>query len=215
MLGRKDLPTSLLDEIGRHKVWMCNEQVRRALAFHPRVPRTLGLRLIRELHLMDLVKLSLAPAAPADLHRVAEDQVLSRLAQVSLGEKLALARQASSRVVAALIVEGNPRVIGPALANPRLTEAQVLKVLANERLGSNVVQAIAKHPRWSELPNVRLAVLRHPETPVESCVRLISRITVHDLRALSTLKTLPAPLRRAIERDLVRRSSAAQGNSRG
>jgi hypothetical protein len=214
LLERKDLPGTMLEEIGRQKEWTRNYQVRRALAFHPRVPRTLGLRLIRDLHLMDLVKLSFAPAAVADLHRVAEDQVISRLAQLTLGEKLALARQASARVVGALILEGHPRAVGPALGNPRLTEAQVLKVLASEKLAPAVVLAIARHPRWAELPNVRLALLRHPQTPAEASARLMSHVTIRDLRALATLKTLSAPLRRTITHELDRRLSAARGDSR-
>lgn len=214
LLERKDLPSMILDEIGRHKEWIRNYQVRRALAFHPHVPRTLGLRLIRELHLMDLVKLSLAPAAVADLHRVAEDQVISRLAQVTLGEKLALARQASARVVGALIVEGHPRVVGPALGNPRLTEAQVLKVLANEKLAPAVLLPIARHPRWAELPNVRLALLRHSQTPLETSVRLMSHVTIRDLGVLATLKTLSASLRRTIAHELEWRLSAARGDTR-
>lgn len=214
LLERKDLPGALLEDVGRHKEWTRNYQVRRALTFHPHIPRTLGLRLIRDLHMMDVVKLSLAPAAVADLHRVAEDQVISRLAQVTLGEKLALSRQASARVAGALIMEGHPRVVGPALGNPRLTEAQVLKVLANEKLAAPVVLAIARHPRWADLPNVMLALLRHPQTPVETSVRLMSHVTVRDLRALASLKTLSAFLRRTITRELEQRLSAARGDSR-
>jgi hypothetical protein len=44
LLERKDLPSNLLEEIGRRRDWTRNNQVRRALAFHPRIPRTLGRR---------------------------------------------------------------------------------------------------------------------------------------------------------------------------
>ena len=92
---------------------------------------------------------------------------MSRLGQVTLGEKITLAKRASPRVLAALITEGIPRVFEPALRNPRLTESQVLKLLANDSLPERVVVAIASHPRWESLPNIQLALLRHPRIPVD------------------------------------------------
>jgi hypothetical protein len=209
-LERKELPGSVLEEVGRHRDWLRSYRVRRALAFHPRVPRTLALRLLRDLHLVDLVKLSLAPVVVADVRHLAEDQILSRLGQVSLGEKIALAKRASARVLAALVAEGVPRLYAPALRNPRLTEAQALRLLANERLHERVITAIGTHPRWETLPNIRLALLRHPQTPQELAVEMLPRVTLADLKSLMGVKTIPARLRRAIESEAQKRGRISQ-----
>jgi hypothetical protein len=202
LLERKDLSGSVLEEIGRHRDWLRSYRVRRALAFHVHVPRTLAIRLLRELHLVDLVKLSLAPVAVADLRRIAEDQILSRLGQVSLGEKIALAKRSSGRVLSALIAEGNPRLFEPALRNARLTESQILKLLANECLPERAVIAITSHPRWEALPNVRLALLRHPQMPYELAGGALGHLTMSDLNALIGVKTISAKLRKAIEKEI-------------
>lgn len=205
LLSRKDLPVAFLEEFARRRGLLTSYGVRRSLAFHPHVPRVLAMRLARELHLMDLVKLSQTPAAPPEVRRIAEEQLLARLPQVPLGQKIALARQATARVLAALIVEGVARVVEPALQNPRLTEAQVLKLLTKEKLPSIVVPAICRHARWESFPNVRLALLRHPQTPHEAVQRILPHIPLGDLRALARLKTISEIVRRHIERELARR----------
>jgi hypothetical protein len=210
LLERKDLPASVLDEIGRHRDWLRSYRVKRAIAFHPHVPRTLGVRLLRDLLLVDLVRLSLAPVAVADLRHLAEDQIVSRLGQVSLGEKITLAKRAAARVLAALIMEGVPRLFEPALRNHRLTESQVLKLLANHRLPERVVLAIGSHSRWESLPNIHLALLRHPEMPLELAAKTLPHVTKADLKALLTVKTISAKLKRAIENELKQREVSPQ-----
>jgi hypothetical protein len=76
---RKDLPAAVLEEIGRRKPLLKNYPVKRALAFHPRAPRLVTFRLLRELYLMDLVQLTLLPGIPVELKRNAEDQLIARL----------------------------------------------------------------------------------------------------------------------------------------
>jgi hypothetical protein len=209
LLERKDLPASVLEEIGRHRDWLRSYRVRRSLAFHPHVPRILAVRLLRDLHLVDLMKISFAPVAVADMRHLAEDLIVSRLGQVTLGEKITLAKRASARVLAALIMEAIPRLFEPALRNPRLTESQVLKLLANDRLQERVVAAIAVHQRWESLPNIQLALLRHPQMSLDLANQILPRVTVADLKALLGVKTIPAKLRRAIETELRKRQSGS------
>jgi hypothetical protein len=210
LLERKDLPGPVLEEIGRHRDWLRSYRVRRAIALHVHVSRILAIRLLRELHLVDLVKLSLAPVAVADIRRLAEDQILSRLGQISLGEKIALAKRSSGRVLAALIAEDIPRLFEPALCNPRLTESQILKLLSNEGLAERALVAIASHSRWETLPNVRLALVRHPQMPLPLAVRALSQVTSGELKLLGGVKTISTKLRQAIEKEITRRKASKE-----
>ena len=103
--------------------------MRLRLARHPRTPRRFAIALLRQLYLFDLVRLSLLPSAPAEIRRVAEELMVSRVPQLPIGQKLTLARRGPARVVGALLAEGHPQAIKLALANAFLTESQVLKVL--------------------------------------------------------------------------------------
>jgi hypothetical protein len=207
LLSRKDLSANVLDELARRRDLPHGYRVIRAFAFHPNVSRKLALRLLRELHLMDLMKLSRAAATPSDLQRSAEEHLIARLPHVALGQKIALARQASARVLGVLILEGNAQVVEPAVENPRLTEAQVLKLLAGNKLPVAVVPALCRQPRWTSVPNVIKALMRYPHTPPEAAQQILPGISSNELRELSQKKTISQRLRRQIERELAQRSS--------
>jgi len=80
--------------VGRRKHLLKNYRVKRALAFHPRAPRLISLRLLGDLYLMDLVQLTLSPGVLAELKRSAEEQLLARLPQLPLGTENHLGRGA-------------------------------------------------------------------------------------------------------------------------
>jgi hypothetical protein len=208
LLSRKDVSANVLEEIARRRKLLHGYPVIRAFAFHPNVPRRIAPRLLRELHLMDLMKLSQATTTPSDLQRSAEEQLIARLPHVALGQKIALARQASARVLAALILEGNAQVVEPAVGNPRLTEAQVLKLLAREKLPVAVIPALCRHRRWTSAPNVVMAMMRYPHTPPEAAQHILPGISSPELRELERLKTISPRTRRQIERELAQRAGA-------
>ena len=124
------------------------------------------------------------PAVSAELKRYAEEQIVARLPQMPLGQKITLARRGPSRVAGALVAEGHAQVMPVALENPYLTEAQVLKALAREKVPVVVVQALANHRKWSQSYNVRLAIVRNASTPISIVLGFLPHLTVNDLRVL-------------------------------
>jgi len=210
LLSRKDLPLEVLEEIGARKALLKNYAVKKALLFHPRTPRLLGLRQLKDLYLMDLVQFALSPAAPAELKRYAEEQVVARLPQLPLGQKITLARRGPARVAGALVQEGHAQVMPIALDNPYLTEAQVLKALAREKVPTVVVQALAKHRKWSQAYNVRLAMVRNPSAPISIVLTFLPQLTVSDLRELAAPGIVPENLRKYLLAEVNRRMLASE-----
>jgi hypothetical protein len=205
LLERKDLPGEILEEVGRRKHLLKNYRVKRALAFHPRAPRLISLRLLGNLYLMDLVQLTLSPGVLAELKRSAEEQLLARLPQLPLGQKITLARRGPARVVGALLADGHAKVIPVALDNPNVTEAQVLKVLSREKLPTALIPAISHHRKWSVSYNVRLALVRHPLSPLATILAYLPQITVSDLRELAAPGIVPESLRKYLQAEVQRR----------
>jgi hypothetical protein len=205
LLDRKDLPTEVLEEVARRKPLLKNYRVKRALAFHPRTPRLASLRLIRELYLMDLVQLTLLPGTSAELKRNAEGQLVARLPQLPLGQKITLARRGTARVAGALLAEGHAQVLSVVLDNPGLTEAQVLKALSRERLPVGVVKAVAQHRKWSHTYNVRLALVRHPSSTLSTILGYLPELTVSDLRELASPGIVSENLRKYLLAEIEQR----------
>jgi hypothetical protein len=205
LLERKDLSGTLLDEIAKRKSWRANYRVRCALAGHPHTPRLVAMRLLRDLHLMDLVRISLLPSSPVELRRLAEERVLLQLPQLPLGQRIMLARRGSARVAGGLIAQGPQQVARIALDNSFLTESQLLRTLAKEKLSAQIVAAIAKHEKWSKLMNVRIALLRHPQSPVERVLSFLRDLPRRDVEDLLKLSRLPGSMRAHLRQELARR----------
>jgi hypothetical protein len=205
LLSRKDLPVDLLEEIAARKSLLKDYAVKKALLFHPRTPRLVGLRLLKDLYLMDLVQFALSPASPAELKRYAEEQVAARMPQLPLGQKITLARRGPGRVAGALVLDGHAQVMPIALDNPFLTEAQVLKALARDKVPTVVIQALARHRKWSQAYHVRLAIVRNPSSPISIVLTFLPQLTVSDLRELAAPGIVPENLRKYLLAEVNRR----------
>jgi hypothetical protein len=205
LLHRKDLPRELLEAVARNEEWAQSQRVRVALVEHPKTPRLLALRLVKFLYLFDLVSVALQPAVPAEIKRLAEDQVINRSPQLPLGQQIALARRGTARVVAALRLEGRGPVIGPGLDNPLLTEAALLGLLRRDDLAEELVEKIAHHPKWSVRYDVRLQLVRHPLTPLGSALGFLGDLKAGDLKLLTRDKRMRPERREYVKAEVARR----------
>jgi hypothetical protein len=214
LLERKDLSGLLLEEISKRKGWRANYRVRLGLAAHPHTPRLIAMRLMRELHLMDLVRISLLPTSSMELRRIADERVLAQLPQLPLGQKLMLARRGSTRIAAGLVAHGPEQVARVALDNSFLTESQLLKTLAKQTLPDRIVDAVARHKKWSKLVNIRVALLRHPHAPLELVPGLVSGLPRREMEDLVELTRLPESVRIQLREELTHKGKIDEHKKR-
>src|SRR5438309_11131385 len=151
-LANRDLTPEDLERIALDADVMKSRKVRLAVASHPRTSRRIALRLIRELYTFELVKYARMPKAAADLRRVADDLLLTRLPSITLGERISLGRRCSEFVASALLSDKEEPVWRAALQNPRLTENGVVKALQRSGATPAFVDAVSHHQKWSVRP---------------------------------------------------------------
>ncbi len=207
LLERLDLSAELLERVAKEARWNSSESIRIRVARHPHTPRRVALSMLRQLFLFDLVRVSLLPSAPADIRRAAEELIVARVPHLPIGEKLTLARRGPARVAGAVLAEGHPQAVKLALANSFLSESQVLKILAQAEVPVRAIVAIAQHPKWSVQYNVRVALVRHPHTPVPALLEFLPDLALRDLQDVAALEQLTAHSRKYIEQELARRAS--------
>jgi hypothetical protein len=215
LLGRKDLSVVLLETIAEHKEWMASYRIRRAIAFHPNVPHTLGLRLVRELYVTDLAQLTFSPAGQPALRHLAEELILARLPQLPPAQKMALARRGSPRIMGTLLMDGSPESLPIVLDSPLLNEGHVLKALARIGLSARIIAAIAEHSKWSHIYSVRLALLHNAQSPLTRVLTFLPAITTTDLKLLSQPGSVPSKLQPHIRRELANRMQHGKVPARG
>jgi hypothetical protein len=197
----RNLPSEEIEQISRNAAAMKSRKVRVALAAHPRAPRRVALRLIRELYTFDLMQFSLIPAVAADLKRVADELLVARLASVTLGERIALARRSSAMVAAALLLDKESRVWQTALENARLSEAAIVKALLRPAATPAFVKAVCHHAKWSVRPEIRMALLRNEYTPLARALEFAHRLPPAQLRDILHASRLPEKIKSYLRKE--------------
>ena len=200
-LKNQDLDSDEIEQISRNAAAMKSRKVRFAVASHPRTPRRIALRIIRELYTFELMQFALTPAAAADLKRVADELLLSRLTSITLGERISLARRSSTLVAGALLLDREARVWQPALENARLTEAAIVKALQRTTATLAFVEAVSHHSKWSLRHEVQVALLRNAHTPMAKAIEFARRIPPRQLRDILHTSRLPEKIKSYLRKD--------------
>lgn len=171
LLERRDLLPEVLEALSKNEPVMKTRRVLVGLLSHSKTPRHVSLPIIRHLYTFELMQLALSPAVLADIKKVAEETLVSRVEKITLGERLTLARRASGRVAAALLFDSEPRVLEAAVANPFLTEVLIVKAVVSEKATRPLIELVSRDSKWSLRREVRIALLRSPHTPAEQAAQ--------------------------------------------
>ncbi len=170
LLTRRDLPTEALEALAKNAAVMKSRKVILGLVAHVRTPRHVSLPIARHLYTFELMELALLPSVAADLKIAIDEAIVTRLEAIATGERLTLAKRASTRVAAALLGDEDARIIEASLQNPRMTEAVVVKALMAEDSPESLVEAVCRMEKWSVRREVRIALLRNEHTPLASAI---------------------------------------------
>jgi hypothetical protein len=205
LLRRADLPEETLRELLADRQIRKFHAVRRALAGHPRTPRGEALTLVRTLFWRDLAELSADARVHPAVRRAADQDLLRRLPEMAVAEKVDLARTAGRGTLLHLRLDVDPRVLSSVLDNRYTTEPDVIQATIQTRATAESLACIAGHPRWGSRPAVRSALLRHPELPPAVALTLLTRASLDDLRGIRDSSRASALLRACAERVLAER----------
>lgn len=122
--------------------------------------------------------------------------------ELTLGERMSLARAAPRDLIARLLRDPEPMVIRLLLGNPRLLERDVVFLASRRPLGHEVVREILGTPRWSQRYAVRRTLVLNPTVPNEVALRLLPLLTRQHLEEVAQDPALP-PVRQDAARHLL------------
>ena len=220
LLKRADLPPGVPEQLAKNAHALRSRKVKIALASHPHTPRHVSVPLARQFYTFDLMKVALSPRVPADVKVAVDNALISRLKTVTVGERLTLARRASGRVAAALLLEvesmdgkikdgkiiaakinhaeavaRRTRVMQTALENPRLTEALVINSVLRPVASAALVHAVARHAKWSPRREVRAALLRTAHLSLARALEFSRETPAGRLQELLASSRLPTKIK--------------------
>lgn len=208
LLTRRDLHGTVLDDLSKNQNVMKHRKVIVALVSHPRTPRYISLPITRRLYTFELLKIALLPPVPTDVKMIAEDAIVNRMDSVSSGERLALARQGTTRIAASLLKDEEERVLLAALNNSRLTEPWVVKALMRDDAPELLVSLVSAHRKWSLRNEVRIALLRNQHTPLARAIQLADALPSSTLREVLANSRLHKKVKNYLITELERRKKS-------
>jgi hypothetical protein len=205
-LRRPDLPASEVEQILGDREARRFHSVRLALAAHRNTPRAEAISLVETLFWRGLAHLSTNALVHPEVRRAADRQLQLRLPEMSLAERVDLARSVGRGALPAVRQDPDPRVLAALLDNRLAIEADVVAVAASARAGPEALSTVAGHQRWRRRPAVRDALLTNPALPGEAAEGLFTDATREELVLISERRGSSPAVRAAAERVLARRT---------
>lgn len=200
LLKRRNLET-IISAIYASKRLIESYPVKFVLVAHPDTPIHISQTLLPLLYIFDLLKLCYIPGVSADIHLAAERKIVQQLPTQPLGNKLTLARRGTAAIVDALLREGVQNVVEVCLDNPHLKEGSLHQFLSSSRATAEAVSTVARNSRWKNRPNIRLAILKNPRTPLIWFTTFLPGLPTATVRDL-----LASPRLTSAQKDLVRQT---------
>lgn len=202
LLKRRGL-SSVIEAIFANKRLLESGSVKLALVAHPDTPSHIAQTVLPLLYLFDLLKLCHIPGVTADIHLAAERKIIQQLPTQSLGNKLTMARRGTAAIVDALLREGVQSVVEICLENPHLKEGSLHQFLSSAHATAENVSLVARNSRWKSRPNIRLAILKNPRTPL-----IWFTMFLPGLPSSTVLDLLASPRLTFAQKELVRKSGS-------
>ncbi len=188
----------VIEELLRRRALLASYRLKKTLAGHPATPQPRAMNLVAHLYWRDLARLGADARARPAVRRQADRRLAEKLARLTVGERIALARVAGVGVLKRLVIDPSPRVIDSLLENPRLTETVLGPLIHDEGSSPASLERVAASPKWGRRYSVRAALARNPATPPELALDLLSSLQKRDLREVgANVRVAPAVRRRA------------------
>jgi len=146
--------------------------------------------------------LSPAEVAAASIDAAAPRPIIPGTRPLTLGERKALARSWRRDVLERLLLDPHTDVIELVLANPHVTETDILKIATSRQSSAQALALVLRAGRWGLSPRVRMALVRNPNLPLTSALRLLGLLNRADLQTLARDPSVPPLIQSALERRL-------------
>lgn len=128
------------------------------------------------------------------------------LKNLTIGQKIALAKKGNKDVRSLLIRDPNKMIALEVINNPRITEGEILSIAAMKDVAEDVLRIIANNRMYRSNKAVVLTLLHNPRTPVGVSLGLgISSLNDKELDGLAKNRNIPGVLSKAAKTVLEKR----------
>jgi len=207
----RPIPREAYQEVYKNRAWRKTYRVAVAMLRCKSAPPALAMNLVPYIRWVDLMHTLRIPYLSGAVKKRIEDEMTDIIPRMALGERIAMARQAPRGLVKHLRKLAEPRVIGALLLNQQFTYEDAIFMASYPRSKGPALAELAGSPRWSAFKEVKLALLRHANTPNHCVLPLIRSLSVVELKKMLKDPKLKRYTRQLITRLLGDRAAGAGG----
>ncbi len=120
-----------------------------------------------------------------------------RIQKMTPPEKARLALRANRTERQILLRETSPQVMMALLNNPHVESDDVLQMVKSPYAPGSVLKRVANDRRWSSNPDLRLTLVKNPQTPTVLAKRLLPALPVSALQGLARSSEIREDLKKA------------------
>jgi hypothetical protein len=103
----------------------------------------------------------------------------------------------------AVMREGNAAMQSQVLRNPGLQLDEVVAIARSRTVSAELLKIIAEKREWAQRPEIAVALVRNPKTPVPLAVRLLDHVSREDLRQIAKDGNTRAPVMNAARKKVL------------
>lgn len=120
-----------------------------------------------------------------------------RIQKMTPPEKARLALRANRTERQILLRETSPQVMMALLNNPHVESDDVLEMVKSPYAPGSILKRVASDRRWSRSPELRLALVKNPQTPTVLAKRLLPALPTSALQGLARSSEIREDLKKA------------------
>jgi hypothetical protein len=121
-----------------------------------------------------------------------EGSLYAVVQQMSVMQKIKLARLGGKEARALLVKDRNRIVSSSVLASPKLTETEVVGFAQSRSIGEELLRIISSNREWTKNYQVKIALASNPKTPPPQAIKFLNYLQDKDLRMLMKSKDVPS-----------------------
>jgi len=127
-----------------------------------------------------------------ELDEDAQGNLFAMVQQMSVMQKIKLARLGNKEARSLLVRDRNKLVATAAVRSPKMTENEVGELSKARNVSDDVLRIIGSNREWTRNYHVKLGLATNPKCPISIAVKFVNFLQERDLRGIMKSKDVPS-----------------------
>ena len=137
---------------------------------------------------------SLIQESDAELTEEEQKSLYARIQEMTVMQKVKLARMGNGEARGILIRDRNKVVSAAAIRSPRIKDSEVAQFARMRNLPEEVMRIISSNREWTKSYPIKLALAMNPKCPLSSAMKFLNHLQERDLKSAMRSKDVPTPI---------------------